>query len=748
VFSPFGLAIANSMKSCASFKQFIFFGGKVIALCMTAAVVFATDAPTTSPFVRPAELDLDVHFWQRVYTEAGTDGGFIHDDEHLDVIYEQLTLPAALPPRARAKRVDDAKDKYTAILRKLAGASGELSVEEQRVRDLWPKSAGRTTLLEAAEHVRFQLGQANRFKEGLVRSGRWMPNIQKIFESQGLPKELAALPHVESSFNPYAYSKVGAAGMWQFMRGTGKRFLRIDNAVDERLDPYKSTQAAASFLEQNYAVLGKWPLALTAYNHGAAGMRRAVNQLGTDDIATILRKYDSRSFGFASRNFYLAFLAALEIDNNPEKFFGPLRRDAVDSSKIVVLPDYMAMPSLMTAMGVSAEELKRLNPSLLPGVWNGNRRVPRGFELRAPPSIDLTQALAHVGTREHYDEQIKDTQHRVQNGETLSVIATRYGLSQSRLAELNRLQTPYRLRVGQVLDLPAANAAIAGVAIPTSQPITTPASVQAKPELPVAGTVPPKKEFESRYVVRRGDTLSRIARRFGLTENQLMQLNKINERDNIYEGQVLAMDAQEASSTPAEPPITAPVATVAAAEVETTPSTESAEPISRIEAEALGPTLVPGAQTAESADPSDYSVHADDSIRVEATETLGHYAEWLNMTPTRLRSLNKMSRDKPLVLGRRVRLDFSKVERMEFESQRVAYHRQLQDVFFTQYRISGSEVHKVRSGDSVWILSQKQYNVPIWLLRQYNPDVDLEALKPGATIVIPKVEAIAPGPAS
>ena len=90
----------------------------------------------------------------------------------------------------------------------------------------------------------------------------------------GLPTELAALPHVESSFNTYAYSKVGAAGMWQFMRGTGRRFLRIDAAVDERLDPYRSTEAAASFLEQNYIVLGSWPLALTAYNHGAGGMKR------------------------------------------------------------------------------------------------------------------------------------------------------------------------------------------------------------------------------------------------------------------------------------------------------------------------------------------------------------------------------------------------------------------------------------------------------------------------------------------
>ncbi len=704
----------------------------VSALLGLAALSAAAATTDSNPFVRPAELDADIRFWQRVYTEAGTDGGFIHDEEHLDVVYEQLTLPADLSPRARSKRVDDAKAKYSAVLRKLANGAADLTAEEQRVRELWPKSASRGTLLQAANQIRFQLGQANRFKEGLVRSGQWMPQIQKIFEQQGLPKELAALPHVESSFNPYAYSKVGAAGMWQFMRSTGRRFLRIDNAVDERLDPYKSSVAAANFLEQNYAILGKWPLALTAYNHGPAGMRRAVDKLGTDDIATILRHYESRTFGFASRNFYLAFLAALEIDTSPEKFFGPLRRDAVDSSQIVVLPDYMAMPSLVSALGVNQDVLKRLNPSLLPGVWSGSRRVPRGFELRAPSTIDLTQALAKVGTQDRFPAQVKDTQHRVQSGETLSAIATRYGVTPIRLAELNNLPPPYRIRVGQVLDLPVSGAV---VAMNTPAPPRTPAATP-----PAAKPVTPPKQFESRYVVRRGDTLSRIAARFGLTEDELMKLNNIKQRNNIYEGQILAMDAQEAATTPAEAPITPPSATVAEVAAPK-PVTEEAEPISRTEAEDLGPTLVPGAQTADSADPSDYTVRDDGSIRVEATETLGHYAEWLNITPSRLRTLNKMSRNTPLVLGRRVKLDFDRVERSEFETKRIAYHQELQETFFAQYRIAGSETHKVRSGDSVWILSQKRYNVPIWLLRQYNPDLDLEALQPGVTIVIPKVEA-------
>ena len=136
------------------------------------------------------------------------------------------------------------------------------------------------------------------------------------------------LPHVESSFNAAAYSKVGAAGLWQFMRSTGRRYMRVDDAVDERLDPYRSTEAAAQLLAYNYRVLGSWPLALTAYNHGAAGMRRAKESVGTDDFVKINRTYNSRTFGFASRNFFPSFLAALTIDENPGEIFRRARAPA------------------------------------------------------------------------------------------------------------------------------------------------------------------------------------------------------------------------------------------------------------------------------------------------------------------------------------------------------------------------------------------------------------------------------------
>jgi membrane-bound lytic murein transglycosylase D len=196
-------------------------------------------------------------------------------------------------------------------------------------------------LKEATERIRFQLGQADRFKEGLIRSSTWETHIAETFANRGLPPELAVLPHVESSFNAAAYSKVGAAGLWQFMRSTGRRYMRVDDAVDERLDPYRATEAAAQLLAYNYRVLGSWPLALTAYNHGAAGMRRARETVGTDDFVKINRTYNSRTFGFASRNFFPSFLAALTIDENPEKYFGALDRRPEQKFREVTMPAYV-----------------------------------------------------------------------------------------------------------------------------------------------------------------------------------------------------------------------------------------------------------------------------------------------------------------------------------------------------------------------------------------------------------------------
>ena len=149
--------------------------------------------------------------------------------------------------------------------------------------------------------------------------------MRREFRDRGLPEDLAYLPHVESSFNTHAYSKYGAAGMWQFMRATGRRFLKVNYVVDERLDPLTATRAAAQLLKDNHKLLGTWPLAITAYNHGEVGMQRAVRKMGTKDIVAIIERYKGRSFGFASRNFYPQFLAARRVARSWRAHFGMFR---------------------------------------------------------------------------------------------------------------------------------------------------------------------------------------------------------------------------------------------------------------------------------------------------------------------------------------------------------------------------------------------------------------------------------------
>jgi membrane-bound lytic murein transglycosylase D len=164
---------------------------------------------------------------------------------------------------------------------------------------------------------------------------------------------------------------------------------------------------------------------------------------------------------------------------------------------------------------------------------------------------------------------------------------------------------------------------------------------------------------------------------------------------------------------------------------------DATEAVSRNEAEY--------AATASLADPNDYSIAADGTIEIQATETLGHYADWLGIKTQRLRDINGLSGSAQLVVGRRIKLDLSKANKASFETRRIAYHREIQDAFFVRYRVTSTTEHTLQSGESVWKIAQATYNVPVWLLRQYNPDLDFGRVKPGMSIIVPKLQPIARG---
>lgn len=704
---------------------------RLLLLCVLLSVSrFATAAETLLP--RPPELEPDVQFWIRVYTEVSTNEGLIHDQHRLSVVYETLHFDADTPSPERARKVDAERERFEDILKRLAQGAEPRDDEERRVRALWGDEVTPAQLELAASDVRFQLGQSDRFRAGLVRSGAWEPHIAEVLANLGLPAEIAALPHVESSFDPYAYSKVGAAGLWQFMRSTGRRFLRIDAAVDERLDPYRETEAAAQLLSYNYRLLGSWPLAITAYNHGAEGVRRARDQLGTDDIVRIVREYHSPSFGFASRNFYVSFLAALTIVQKPEKYFGGIDRNSEFGFHELKMPSTASLSTLVRALGVDRETLRSLNPALRPAVWSGQRVVPAGYVLRLPEAGSrwtaelLAQRLGapQAGTVAEVSKPAKGA-------------AAATGTAPAAAPATVPISTPAP-RTSPVVMAAAAPAAAAAA-------VASAAAASASPS--AANGVPESSQY---YVVQAGDDTSAIAARTGLSVTKLMTLNSMRDQDDIYEGQHLRLVAAAA-----EPETLTTRANVAAAQAAVQESLEEdaavaaasrlaakTEPVSKAQAQAEGPQLVPGATGPVSADPVDYSVAADGSIRVVAAETLGHYADWIGTTAARLRAINHLHGRMPVVMGRRIKLEFADTTHDQFEERRRDYHERLQAAYFASHRIAGTEVYIARRGDSLWSITQKSLKVPVWLLQQYNPDLDFRDLRPGTQISLPKVEDV------
>jgi len=731
---------------------------RVFALLCLMCVAGAASAQDADLLPRPAELEPAIRFWTRVYTEVDTESGFLHDANNLAIIYQRVDYDRPELERQRTRIQDALKALGT-------GKRSGLTALEQDVLDLWPSDVSNDTLSTAANNVRFQLGQSDRFVEGLIRSGAYRDHINSVVRAKNLPIELGALPHVESSFHPGAYSSVAAAGMWQFMRTTGQRFMRIDHIVDERMDPYTATYAAMSLLEYNYRILGTWPLALTAYNHGTGGMSRAVRETGTNRIEEIIMKYKGPSFGFASRNFYPQFLAVLDVERQAQALFGVLQLDPHPEYEEIELDAYVEAQTLADALGITLEHLKFDNPALRPVVWDGSKRIPQGYVVkvqRKSLNAPLAQLVSRIPGDQRFPIQTPDLAYVVQSGDSLSAIARRFSTSVAQLTSLNQLADSHRIRVGQRLLLPQDSAAASGQ---TSAQIAATATSQASGAAATAGSTRPAA---TSYAVRRGDTLSSIASRLGVSELALLQTNNIDHPDRIYPGQTLRMPGSTGPVsepvvyvTPREP-VAVPLPAVAvepapapapsaltivddllavlevAPEEEPAPADANAVAAESISVEASNEQ----AEVDLAADPSDYSVAANQSIEIQASETLSHYADWLGVSSARLRQLNNLRANAPVVMGDRLVMDFAQVPVAAFELKRRQFHLQEQQNFFRQYRIRNVDQYKVAMNDNIANLARRKYSVPMWLLRQYNPNLNFRQIQIGQTVAFPVLEPV------
>ena len=293
---------------------------------VTFALAFVAAAPsarseTKLPFPRPASIEPNVNFWVNVFTRYSERDFVVVDRDNVGRIYHVFNLPGdGEPTRSDIHWANSyLKIKYGDILNRLASGREPANYEEREVAAMF-KGEQPSAYAAAAQNLRVQEGLREQFHDGLLRSRYYVPTMERIFRSAGLPPELVTLAHVESGFHGASRSSAGAVGIWQFTRGTGKQYMRITRYHDDRLNPERETMAAAKLLRSNYETLGDWPLAITAYNYGTGGLARAAGIYG-GDYSEMVRHYQGPHFGFAVKNYYAEFLAALQVHCDEDKYF-------------------------------------------------------------------------------------------------------------------------------------------------------------------------------------------------------------------------------------------------------------------------------------------------------------------------------------------------------------------------------------------------------------------------------------------
>lgn len=332
-------------------------------------------------FATPKGMEKQVQFWVDVYTKYTTQQGIIHDSENFDKVYEVVDLALFATDAAKQKHIDTVKKNITEKFK--------LNAEEEA-------------------RLRYQLGQKDRMQDAIFYSGRYLEDMEAIFKKEGLPLELTRLVFVESSFNVFARSKVGASGVWQIMPYTAKPYRMISTHVDKRNDPMEATKVAAKLLKQNYRMLEAWPLAVTGYNHGPTGVRKMTETYNTRELGELIQNVKSRqSFGFASRNFYASFLAALEVEKNAATYFKDVKWAHRLPASEFVLPKPTQYRDVVQWFGGDDKRAQLFNPHLTHAARKGI--VPARTKISVPEDRygQIAASFKKGGRQVAMDEKIK-----------------------------------------------------------------------------------------------------------------------------------------------------------------------------------------------------------------------------------------------------------------------------------------------------------------------------------------------------
>jgi membrane-bound lytic murein transglycosylase D len=685
----------------------------VVVLCSLPAGADTITEPDTFPVydsIRP-----NVSFWGKIYAQYSTTQGVIHDKRNLGIIYDVIELKdrnrhgSRKINKARIKKV---KKKYKRILAKLAQGQASNGPEEQRVAALFGTQAKPVDFRNAMRNLRCQVGQKDPFRQGIIRSGAYLAEMKQIFRDAGLPEDLIYLPHVESSFNPRAYSKFGAAGMWQFTRSTGKSYMNISYAVDERRDPIISTRAAARLLKKNYKKFRNWPMAITAYNHGVTGMLRAQRRKG--NYETIFKEYRSRIFKFASRNFYSEFLAARAVARDYRQYFGELVLDKPLQTQEVVLAGYGSLPEIARQLNLKLGVLRNLNPALRDPVLSGQKYVPRGFHLKLPVESgrDWQRVIAKLAPKIYKNYQKRSRIYTVRKGDTAGEIASNHGVDLNDLIAANNLDARATIHIDQIIKIP----------LPGDKPplLAAVKSKQAKSQTVENSKVPAAQlqsvTFERKPEKR--DTQIETPESLPLPMVSSPDFDTI-ESNRTMETAILQTRPQSAGSE----------------KNQTAAQTVSQDPLPKA---ALSADVVQGQLAIKRL--QTYQGLPIGRIQVEVEETLGHYAEWLEVSASEIRRLNGLRYGRPIRINDSIKIPLRRVTKEVFEEKRFEFHKELAEDFFASFRIEKVHTYTVRRGDNIWTLSKEKFEVPLWLIKKYNTHLNFSALHPSQKLLIPIIE--------
>ena len=404
------------------------------------------------------------------------------------------------------------------------GDGGETEVEPDEAFDLklpeeeLPESDIPLTFNNKVEYFtrHFQNSGRGYFAKWLSRSERYIPMMRTVLRREGLPEDLVYLAMIESGFLPHALSVASAVGPWQFMPSTGKRYsLRIDPWIDERRDPLKSTVAAAMYLKELYAMFNNdWYLAAAGYNAGENKILRAITM------------YNSRDFWELSKGEYLKretkdyvpkLLAAAIIAKEPAKYgFADVAYLPPIEFDLVKIPSRTDLELVAKSCGVSLRTIRELNPELRrsctpPDYPEYELKIPKGM------STLFHAEYAKIPETDRYTERVKNVQYRAKKKDTLASIARRFKTTPQTIAELNQLgQKASKNLRGRLLTVPVQVASA-----DVEQPVLKSAGAEPK--------VQPKAVvgFNKYYTVKKGDTLSSLAKRFNVTARILSAWNNM-----------------------------------------------------------------------------------------------------------------------------------------------------------------------------------------------------------------------------